>query len=137
VKRRRRTVGDVVQVPLPDGTFAYGRVLEDAAVAFYAQRSTDPEQPPIGSRKYEFVVGVYYGSLRNWAVVGRDPGRDDDENWPPPAFIEDSISGGFQTYYKGVITPSTAEECQGLERAAVWSDEQVVDRLMGDQKWTR
>jgi hypothetical protein len=110
-------------------------VLEDAGVAFYAYRTSEPEQPPIGSRDYEFVVGVQYSSLRNWSVVGRDPGCHEEDNWPPPSFIEDTISGGFELYYKGRITPSTEDECRGLERTAVWSDEQVVDRLMGDHKW--
>jgi hypothetical protein len=32
--RRRPQLGEVLQVALPDGTFAYGRVLRDG-IAFY------------------------------------------------------------------------------------------------------
>jgi hypothetical protein len=73
--RTRAKVGDVVQVVLPDGTHAYGRVLREAAVAFYRARTVDPHSPPIGSRDYQFTVGVYadvVGSKR-MPIVGHDP----------------------------------------------------------------
>ena len=73
--RTRAKVGDVVRVVLPDGTHAYGRVLREAAVAFYRARTVDPHSPPIGSRDYQFTVGVYadvVGSKR-MPIVGHDP----------------------------------------------------------------
>src|ERR1035437_77388 len=50
--RTRAKVGDVVQVVLPDGTHAYGRVLRQASVAFSRARTVEPRSPPIGSRDY-------------------------------------------------------------------------------------
>lgn len=52
-------VGDVIQVALSTGRYAYGRVLRDASVAFYSETTAEPGLPPIGSRDYQFVVGVY------------------------------------------------------------------------------
>lgn len=59
MRRRRPSVGTVLEFPLPNGQFVYGRCLRDGAVAFYRTRSTQPGHPPIGERDYEFVVGVY------------------------------------------------------------------------------
>ena len=50
---------DSAQFDPPDGTYANGRVLRDASVAFYKGRSDDPARPPIGDREFEFVVGAY------------------------------------------------------------------------------
>lgn len=75
MKSRRPKVGSVVQIALPDGRFAYGRVLRDGAVAFYRRTSERPGEPPIGDRDYQFVVGVYNDTLRSdeLPVVGVDP----------------------------------------------------------------
>jgi Immunity protein 26 len=127
----RPAVGDVVEIALPDGTFAYGRVLKDACVAFYRERSTAGQQPPIGSRDFEFIVGVYDDALRRWSVVGHDPSATDDENWPPPFQIEDVISGEHRIYERGETRPAIGDEWQGLERAAVSDERHVVDRLLG------
>ena len=45
--RHRPKVGAVIQLALSDGRFAYGRVLKDASVAFYATRSDEPNGHPL------------------------------------------------------------------------------------------
>ena len=127
--RRRPKVGDVIQFELPDGTFAYGRVLRDASVAFYRRRSDEPRRPPLGERDFEFVVGVYDDVVRAHPVVGRDPSADDDEDWPPPSWIVDSINGTFSIYSRGGIRPATEAECRDLEPAAVWDERHLIERL--------
>jgi hypothetical protein len=59
VSRGKPNVGDVIQLTLPSGRYAYGRVLRDASVAFYSETTPEPGAPPVGSRSYQFVVGVY------------------------------------------------------------------------------
>ena len=74
---RRPRVGAVIQLTLPSGRYAYGRVLRDANVAFYSETTTEPGLPPVGSRDYQFVVGVYddvFSSV-NITVVSHDPSR--------------------------------------------------------------
>ena len=47
-------------------------------------------------------------------------------------FIQDSLNPSkFESYNPntGEITPSTKEECIGLERAAVWEAEHVESRI--------
>jgi hypothetical protein len=129
--RRRPAVGDVIQITLPNGSYAYGRVLLDSAVAFYRGTTTTPGQPPIGSRDYQFVVGVYDDVVKSdrCPVVGHDPSRDEDDSWPPPSSIRDVITGRMQLYVRGVIRQATVEECEGLEPAAAWGYQHIVDRL--------
>lgn len=58
VTHRKPDVGDVLQFALPDGNFAYGRMLHGASVAFYREVTATTATPPIGSRDYQFIVGV-------------------------------------------------------------------------------
>jgi hypothetical protein len=118
-----------VQLELPDGTYAYGRVLRDAGVAFYRQRTTEPLQPPIGSRDFEFTVGVYEDVIRSAEVVGHDPSAGEAEDWPPPSFVQDPIEGRVQIYERGQLRDATPDECVGLERAAVWDRHHLIERL--------
>jgi hypothetical protein len=67
--RHKPNIGDVLQFDLPDGTYAYGRVLRDACVAFYRRRSTEPGMPPLGDRDFEFTVGVYEDVVAGHRVV--------------------------------------------------------------------
>lgn len=131
--RAKPKVGDVIQVELPTGRYAYGRVLRDASVAFYATTSDEPAHPPLGSRDYQFVVGVYEDVLKSSSVpvVGRDPSRDPDDEWPPPNCVRDPLTGAVEIYHRGVIRPPEPNENIDLEPAAVWDLHHVIDRIMG------
>ncbi len=137
MSRNKPQVGDVIQFTLPSGRYAYGRVLRDASVAFYSETTAEPGLPPIGSRDYQFVVGVYDDVLTSErvSVVGRDPSQTPEDDWPPPSCITDPISGTVRIYHKGHIRAATPEECEGLERTAVWDYHHLIDRLMGSSKW--
>jgi len=128
----RRNVGDVVQVALPNGQYAYGRVLRDAAVAFYRARTSEPVHPPVGSRDFQFVVGVYDDDLRRWPVVGHHRSTSEDEDWPPPSSITDPITKQLRSIYeRGEIRPlRPGEDGTGLESAAVWEHREILERLM-------
>jgi hypothetical protein len=125
----KRRLGDVIEVPMPRGRFAYGRLYRDAQVAFYRARTTEPGTPPIGSRDFDFVVGVSDGALKEVRVVGFDPFDTGESDWPPPMSIRDPISGGYSIYHRGEVRPSTVSEASGLERAAVWDLVQLQARL--------
>ena len=129
-------VGDVVQIRLPSGRYAYGRVLRDGQVAFYRDMTELPGEPPLGQRDYQFVVGVYADVLKSNAVhiVGHDPGLNEDDNWPPPECIRDPITGKTKIYFKGQIRPAPEEECRGLEPAAVWDLHHLIARLEGTER---
>jgi hypothetical protein len=136
--RSQAEIGDVVQVLLPGATYAYGRVLRDGSVAFYSTRTVEARRPPIGSRDYQFTVGVYadlVGSKR-MPIVGHDPSRNADDEWPPPGSVRDPISGKYQLYHRGQMRPATDVECRDLEPVAAWDYEHVIDRLQGGTRFT-
>ena len=105
MRRTQPAVGDVVQFSLPDGRYAYGRVLRDASVAFYRVTTREPGKPPIGSCDYQFVVGVYADVLRSKEVpiVGRDPSTDVDDEWPPPYSVHHPLTGRTDRYERGSV----------------------------------
>jgi hypothetical protein len=133
VSHRKPKTGEIIQLKLPNDCYAYGRVLRDASVAFYREMSSDPGDPPIGERDYQFVVGVYEDVLRSDEVpiVGRDPSTTTEDEWPPAFSVRDPISGDMKIYHHGVMRTAAVDECSGLEPAAVWDLHHLIDRLMG------
>jgi len=133
--RPRPKLGSVVQFSLPNGRYAYGRVLNDAAVAFYSVTTDGPGEPPIGSREYQFVVGVDDRTLRGDAVsvVGFDPGVDEADDWPPPQAIWDPLTGAPKLYVRGEIHRASIDEATGLEEAASWALVHLIPRLMSNE----
>ncbi|MFL6255398.1 MAG: Imm26 family immunity protein [Pyrinomonadaceae bacterium] len=131
-KKIKPSLGDVFQISLPDGRYAYGRVYDDASVGIYRAVSDEPLLPPIGSGDFLFHVGMYDDVLKvgMCPIVGRDPFRDGEEAWPPPYYIIDPISGEYSLYHKGEIKPASAGECEGLEEAAVWELRDIITRVM-------
>lgn len=131
-KKIRFKVGDVFQITLPNGKYAYGRVYKDASVGIYNHISDHPDAPPIGSRDFMFNVGMYEDVLSsgNCPIVGHDGFEDRESEWPPKNFIKDQITGKYSIYYMGEIKAASEEECKGLEQAAVWDLHHIVDRVM-------
>ena len=125
-------LGDVFQIPLPEGKFAYGRVYDDASVSIYRKVTEKPFQPPIGARDFLFTVGLYSDILENgyWEIIDRDEFEAGESPWPPPYFVRDVISGDYQIYHKGVLRPAEPQEVVGLEEAAVYDADHIVDRII-------
>ena len=51
----RRKLGDIYAIPLPDGTFAFCRVLQSAGAAFYKHRGKNAEDIPL-TEEYMFTT---------------------------------------------------------------------------------
>lgn len=125
-------VGDVVEILLPRGGVAWGRVLRDASIAVYRSEA-GAHSPPTGSRDYQFVVGIYDDALKTLPVVGKDPSASPEEDWPPPYCVTDKITGSKRIYHHGETRPADPAECEGLEPAAVWDLHHIVDRIERSQ----
>jgi hypothetical protein len=134
-KRKRIKIGDIYAIPLPNGKYAFGRIFKDAGIGIYKYIGESIEDIPKGE-EYQFIVGIYEDVLKSgdWTVVENRPFMSDDEAYPPPSCIIDIISGKYSIYHKGEIRSSTKSECEGLEVAAVWADNHIIDRIMGDDK---
>jgi hypothetical protein len=134
--KKRIKLGDVHAIVLPNQKFAFGRVFWDASIGIYKHIGDNIDDLPT-TEEYQFVVGVYADVLKsgNWPVVDNRPFSNNDEKWPPPNCVKDKISGGYSIYYRGEFRKASKEECEGLETAAVWEAEHIIDRIMGSDKW--
>ena len=126
MKKQRRTVGAVIEIPLGDGWLAYGQILADADFAFFDTRVRSPmDATEVVETPVLFRVAVmnYAITSGRWRKVGSAP-VSGPLTVPPAKFIQDPIDPDrFEIYEGGAIRPAAREECVGLERAAVWDPE--------------
>ena len=128
---RKPQEGDIVEIPLPDGQLAYGRVLKSPLIAFYAVQAQAPlPVDQIVAAPVAFKVFVVHSAVKSgrWKIVGHAP-LDDALQVPPSFYKVDSITKALSLYRHGQTEPATVEQCAGLECAAVWSAEHVESRL--------
>jgi len=138
-KRVRRQPGQVVRVDLGQGLRSVALVLEEPLVAFYDRlfRSDDEiSLEQIENLPVAFTIMVMNQAITKgvWPVIGRI-------DIPPalkakPRFCKrDGMTGKVSVYQEipelapHFERPSTKEECERLEAAAVWEAEHVEDRL--------
>ena len=134
--RKRIKLGDIFSIPLPNGTYAFGRLYKEYTLAIYKERSEIINEIPV-QKDYDFFVGVYADLLTDgqWPVICNIPFVHENDAWRPPTYIKDIISGKYSIYEYGEIRPSSEEECKGLEVTAAWDRHHLIDRLMGTKKW--
>ncbi|WNG17282.1 immunity 26/phosphotriesterase HocA family protein [Cystobacter fuscus] len=125
--------GSFLRIPLPDGSFGYGRVLELHFEAFYNYRTTEPDADldRIASKPILFRVMVRSPYSKSWELIGW---REIEEHLTQPitqfrmevgplrrCTIFDSIGNSRE---------ATPKECIGLEPATVWESHGVERRLL-------
>jgi hypothetical protein len=134
--RNKIRIGDVFAIPLPNENYAFGRLFKENCIAIYHHVGVSKKDIPT-TEEYQFIVGVYLDVLTSgkWTVIDNRPFKTDDEAWPLPMCVIDSISGKYSIYHKGEFFNSSKEKCKDLEVAAVWDENHLIDRIMGDDKW--
>lgn len=131
--RQTRRPGTFIRIPLADGSFGYGRVLESPHSAFYNYRTASPDSDleRIGSKPVLFRIAVRFGGRSLWEFIGW---REIEARLAQPvvrfrqdiANLQDCMI--FDT--AGNVRSATPEECVGLEAAAVWDQHHVEGRLL-------
>lgn len=137
-KKSKHAIGAFVRIRLPDGSFAYGRLLEHPYVAFYDHRTAEPSSDirTIASRSVLFKQAVRTSGIKNWEQLGKEELQGAVAE-PVVAFMQD-----LAEFRKCVIfdtagnrRDATPEECVGLERASVSEahglEERLLDTFMG------
>ncbi|WP_165271732.1 Imm26 family immunity protein [Pelagerythrobacter rhizovicinus] len=137
--RRRRIPGQIVEIALGQGKKSYARVLKEPLFAFYDKifdASDNPNTENVVQLPIAFKINVMNSSVTSgrWHIIGRIDLTPDLEK--VPSFCKQDIVTGELFIYQEVPElapdyerPATAEECKGLEAAAVWDAEHVEDRL--------
>jgi hypothetical protein len=125
--------GTFLQIPLPDGSFGYGRTLERPFLAFYDYRTTEPSSDldTIASKPVLFRQAVETSYLKKWKQIGRAD-LSGAVTRPVVRFSQD-----FLDYRNCIIFDGTGarrkaspEECVGLEQLAIWEPHHIEQRLL-------
>jgi len=135
-RKRRLKLGDIYEIPLPNGENAYGRLYKECTLAIYKKNGFSASESSF-VEDYQFFVTVYKDLLQDgvWKVVGHRPFPSEDEAWPPPRCVVDAITHKGSLYYRGQISPCSYEQCKDLEVVSVWDRHHLIDRLMGNHTW--
>lgn len=135
-RKRRLKLGDIYEIPLPNGENAYGRLYKECTLAIYKKTGSSVSELPF-AEDYQFFVTVYKDLLQDdvWKVVGHRPFPSEDEAWPPPRCVVDAITYKGSLYYRGQISSCSYEQCKDLEVVSVWDRQHLIDRLAGNSKW--
>lgn len=132
--RIRRTVGNVLAVPLGEDWFGFAWVLNSPLVAFLDLRCRAGAFPPVEEivrRPIAFRIWVMNPAVTSgaWPRVGHVPVPEDLLE-PPWFFKQDSINGRIFKLRTGTEEfIATASDVEALECAAVWSATHVERRL--------
>ncbi len=149
----RAKPGEVYEIPLSDGSFGYVKCLPFGEYSFLDCQSDKSVED------VEFLQGVdslFRVWVMNYAFDNKSAWRKigvldltDKEMQASPFFKQDQLSGRLTIYQEATESPkgyeerpATFGECLGLERAAVWKPEHIVDRLVDhfegrENKWVR
>ena len=125
----KRIVGNIGALPLPDGKYAFGRILAHSNVEFYRHLGKSENDLPEDTDIW-FTVCCHRSFFRHMKLVGKRSFANDDEQYPPAKYIYDVIGKGYSLYSRGQIIPASYEQCKGLEQASVWEYEHIIDRIM-------
>ena len=131
--KRKPPVGSIIQINLDNSICFYGQVLKTELVIFDYTKSDLNDLNVIARLPVLFFISVYYSAYRNdnWVLLGKQEIREELKQ-PPYKFIQDAFDENkFQLYEPntGEITPATRQQCEGLERCAVWEANHLEDRL--------
>jgi hypothetical protein len=63
-------------------------------------------------------------------VVGHFDFPSEDDEWPPPQWCPDLSTGGYQIYHRGRFFPASKADIEGMELAAGYELEHVIQRIM-------
>ena len=125
--------GSFLRIPLADGSFGYGRVLKLPHDAYYNYRTDTPDSDldRIASMPILFKIAARHMGGRGWELIGWR-GLEEQFSQPIVQFMQDI--GNFRdcTIFDTAGNDRSAQpqECIGLERASVWEEVGVEERLL-------
>ena len=119
-----------------DGYYMYAQKMhyDSCTYAFFDYRSKGiiNDYSILSDVPILFIIAIHKSvpRLLKFKKIGKLSLRE-DFLLPPLFYIVDNISKNFFVYnaLDGTITPSDKKQCKGLECAAVWEDNHVLDRI--------
>lgn len=133
MRKQEYKPGMFLRIPLADGSFGYGRVLESPYEAFYDYKTPGPDQDlgRIASKPVLFSIAVRHPAQSSWESIGW---REIEEHLALPVVQFTQDLGNFQdcTIFDtaGNVRAAQPQECVDLEPAVVWEQHHVEERLL-------
>ncbi|MCX4985881.1 immunity 26/phosphotriesterase HocA family protein [Streptomyces sp. NBC_00572] len=125
--------GTYVRIPLPDGSYGYGRVLSEEYTGFYDYRTAQPsaDLADLDAGPFLFAQAVRLPDDDRWQPIGSRP-LEGEAARPVVRFTQDLADFRKCVIFdsEGGMHPATPEECVGLERAEVWDAHHIERRLL-------
>lgn len=132
VAAQRWVRGAIVRIPLGENRFGAAQMLDLPEYAFFdTQASGDLTAAEIVQRPVLFRIWVHRKSYSQgrWQKIGTAPVSEVLDQ-PVERFNQDPLAPSqIAIHFGRQVRPGTPEECEALERAAVWEPEHVEDRL--------
>jgi hypothetical protein len=126
-------VGTFLRIRLPDGSYGYGRALQDPYIAFHNFRTLEEvnDLAAISTKPILFTQAVRIRESDRWSALGKLELLDELLR-PVVRFTQDVADFTRCTIYDsmGLERAATPEECIGLERAAIWEIHHIEERLL-------
>jgi len=135
MKRQKETIGAIVEINVYDEYYCYAQILALGNLAFFDYRTKEhlEDFSILSNCSILFILCVYNDIITqgHWLKVGKLPIREELQILPMKYIYHKFDKSQFELYNTntGEITPSTKEECRGLERCAVWDKHHIEDRL--------
>jgi hypothetical protein len=133
-KKIKYKPGDVVRIPLEDNYHTYARVAKDPFLAYYDLHVREPilDVHNIIDSPVLFVLASHDTAIEDgrWPIIGHVP-LAEKPIAIPDHFIQDVADPtNLQILsYPTALRPATLQECEELERAAVWAVNHIEGRL--------
>ncbi|KZZ47432.1 hypothetical protein A3759_29980, partial [Thalassolituus sp. HI0120] len=131
-KRQRRTVGAIVEIPIEQYRI-HAQILPEFDMAFFDTKDiNDPSIEEILASTVLFRVSANDNAILDgrWLKIGKSELKEEFAR-PVPKFIQNALNKEkFEIYLGGDIRRATREECEGLDRCAVWAVNHIEDRIM-------
>lgn len=135
-KKTRRREGDVLKIELGDGRHSYAQVAAEPLVVFFnGAYSENLALEQVVGLPVLFRLWVMNHAITRgiWPVIGTQALFPENKQ-EPFFFKQDAFTGSLALHHSSFANtnwerPATFSECKGLEHAAVWEPEHVLDRL--------
>lgn len=134
--RVKLKLGNLLRIPLAGSRHAYAQVSTSPLIVFFD--STFADEPPLAdipSLPVAFRIWVMKHAVTSglWPVIGHQP-LTPENSVEPYFWKQDRISGQLSLHHSTFASSNferraTLAECEGLECAAVWDPQHVMDRL--------
>ncbi len=131
-RRKKGREGDVIAIPLGDGSFGFGQVCGFNCYAYFDLRSGEiPDIDEVVACRVLFRVITSDDAIESggWEILGH---RELSPELAQRAMFWSQPVGSNQVsiYRDGAFYRATKEEIQGLENLAAWFAPNVVQRLV-------